>query len=68
MANLRIEKRNNSLPAVLTPNTLYIIKTGFTVSLYVSDETGTNAYTTDTVAGSTDNAPHAFLTMGAIDG
>jgi hypothetical protein len=44
MATLRFAKVVSSLPATLTPNTLYLVRTGAGFDLYVSDATGSIAY------------------------
>lgn len=41
---LRVEKVISSLPSTLTPNTLYIVRTGVGVDFYTSDSTGSVAY------------------------
>lgn len=43
---LRIEKRNETLPSVLTPSTLYLVKAGGKVHLFVSDLEGNEAFST----------------------
>lgn len=63
MANLKVEKRLNSLPTTLAANTMYLIKSGDTVSMYVTDNTGTEAHK----VGS-EEPIEPFLLMGINDG
>ena len=41
MAELRSEKYVNNLPAVLTANTIYYVKTGSTFDMYITNDIGT---------------------------
>jgi len=65
MTTLRIEKVDAALPGILTPNTLYFVKVGSTITSYISDNTGTNAYPTATTTGGVSNDIHPFMLMGA---
>lgn len=67
MTTLRIEKVDTSLPGTLTPNTLYFVKNGSTVTTYITDGTGTTAYPTNAGGAVGDNL-HPFLLMGAGNG
>lgn len=59
MSNLRLEKITNSLPASLSPNTLYFVKENETVTMHITDQTGNKAYQLN----NTDVEP--FLLLGA---
>ena len=41
MAQLRSEKYVNNLPAILTANTIYYVKTGVGFDMYITNDTGT---------------------------
>jgi hypothetical protein len=60
MAKLRIEKVA-ALPSILTPDTLYFVKVGSTITSYLTDHTGTTAYPTSAASS---NDVHPFLLMG----
>jgi hypothetical protein len=47
MAELSFEKRLNSLPSVLTPDTVYLIQTANGLEIYVSDANGRYALKCD---------------------
>lgn len=66
MATLRIEKVDGSLPGTLQPDTLYFVKQGSTVTSYITDSTGSNAYATSTGSSVADTL-NPFLLMGAGD-
>lgn len=63
MADFKFEKRLDSLPATLTANTMYLIKSGDTVEMYLSDNAGTQAYK----VGSEESI-EPFLLMGMNNG
>lgn len=63
MATLRIEKVDGSLPGVLTPDTLYFVKIGSAITVYISDSTGSSAYATSSGASDAGEL-HPFLLMG----
>jgi hypothetical protein len=63
MTTMRIEKVNNVLPSTLSANTLYFVKNGNAVVSYVTDNTGTTAYQTNT----TEDKLEPFLLMGATN-
>lgn len=64
MATLRIEKVDDILPGVLTPDTLYFVKVGSSISIYISDSTGTSAFAAGS-SGVAESELHPFLLMGA---
>lgn len=63
MADLKFEKRLNSLPATLTADTVYLVKSGDTVEMFISDSTGTEAHK----VGAEENI-EPFLLMGMNNG
>ena len=62
MATLRIEKVDGSLPGTLSPDTLYFVKNGSSVSVYISDSTGSSAFA---AGGTAEEVIHPFLLLGA---
>lgn len=64
MATLRIEKVDGSLPGTLSPDTLYFVKNGSSVSVYISDSTGSSAFAAGGT-GTAEEAIHPFLLLGA---
>jgi len=68
MATLRIEKVLNSLPGVLTGDTLYfVLLANGTIEQYVTDAAGSTAHLTSGSASSR-NAVDPFLLMGVTSG
>lgn len=61
-STLRIEKLLDALPSQLTGNTLYMVKVGSVVNLYITDKDGLVAYTAGG-GGATDEIDQ-FLLMG----
>jgi hypothetical protein len=54
---IRFEKAIAALPAVLTPNTVYVVRAGAGVDIYVSDLTGAIAYKTNSAGYSSASSP-----------
>jgi hypothetical protein len=50
MAVIKFTKVVSSLPSPLTPDTIYLVRTGAGFDLYVTDTTGSIAYTTNAVS------------------
>jgi hypothetical protein len=59
MSNLRLEKITDSLPANLTPNTLYFVKENESVTMHITDQLGITAYQLN------NNDVEPFLLLGA---
>jgi hypothetical protein len=60
----------NALPGVLTPHTMYLVKSGSNVKIYVSNEDGTQALeATGGSGGGTvvEDGIDAFLLMGVSE-
>lgn len=51
MATFRVEKPVSTLPGVLQPNTIYLLRVGVGFELHVSDLTGTVTYSINSTAG-----------------
>ena len=64
MSTLKIEKCANTLPMTLSANTLYFVKVGNGIDVYVSDSDGTTALPVN--GGGSDLEP--FLTLGVGHG
>lgn len=64
MANLGFSKTLDALPLELTPNMVYLIKTGQRVTMWVADSAGEVAYK---VQGS-DEGIEPFLLLGVQGG
>lgn len=60
MATLKISKLVNSLPVTLVSNTVYLVKKGEAVEMFVTDSTATNAYQVN------EQPPHPFMFLAAI--
>jgi hypothetical protein len=54
---IRFEKAIAALPAVLTPNTVYVVRAGAGVDIYVSDLTGAIAYKSNSTGYSSASTP-----------
>jgi len=62
MTTLKFEKRLNNLPGTLAADTMYMVKKGSNIEMYVSDSTGTVA---SPVVAPNSSGIHPFLLLGA---
>lgn len=66
MASLKFSKKLNSLPGTLAPDTVYLVKTGTTVTMYITDSAGTTA--TPVGGGGSTVGIEPFLLLGVQSG
>lgn len=65
MAVLKFSKTVDSLPASLQPDTVYLVKSGASVTMYVTDSTGSTAHQVGApTQGSAEDSIDPFLLMG----
>jgi hypothetical protein len=60
MATLRVDKVVSTLPGVLTPSTVYAVRTGAGFDLYISDSTGSVAHALNAAPGGGMSAPQVY--------